>query len=104
MQRYSTLLMLGLAVFIALALLPSAEWGHYLVYYIPVLAVFASLAYERGRPSLRAGVGVACLVVGAICIEAAALLFLREEEMEAWALTGLVAGGVAAVLLCISWV
>ena len=49
-RRYSTLLMLGFATFVALALLPSAEWGYYLVYYLPVLAVFASLAYERGCP------------------------------------------------------
>ena len=102
-RHYAALLMLGFAVFVALALLPSAEWGHYLVYYVPVLAVFASLAYERYRPSLRVGIGVGCLVVGAICLEATALFLLRDE-MEAWVLTGLVYGAVAAMLLCVSWV
>ena len=103
MQHYSTLLMLGFAAFVALALLPSAEWGYYLVYYLPVLAVFGSLAYERGCPSLPVGVGVGCLAVGAICAEAVALFLLRDE-MEAWVLTGLVYGAVAAVFLCVSWV
>ena len=103
MQRYSTLLMLGFAAFVALAFLPSAEWGYYLVYYVPVLAVFASLAYERGCPSLSVGVGVGCLVVGAICVEGAALFLLRDE-MEAWVLTGLIYGGLAAVFLCVSWI
>ena len=103
MQRYSTLLILGFAAFVALAFLPSAEWGYYLAYYLPVLAVLASLAYERGCPSLPVGVGVGCLVVGAICAEAVALFLLRDE-MEAWVLTGLVYGAVAAVFLCVSWV
>ena len=102
-RRYSTLLMLGFAVFFALALLPSAEWGYYLVYYLPVLAVFAAVAYERHRPSLEVGMAVGCLVVGAICIEATALFLLREE-MEAWVLTGLLYSVVAAVLLCVAWV
>ena len=102
-QRYATLLMLGMAAFVALALLPSAEWGNYLVYYIPVLAVFAALAYDRGRPSLRVGVGVGCVVVAAICLEAAALFLLRDD-FEAWVFTGLAYGVVAAVLLCVSWV
>ena len=101
-QRYATLLMLGVAAFVALGLLPSAEWGNYLVYYIPVLAAFASLAYDHWRPSLRAGLGVGCLVIGAVCIQTTALYLLREE-MEAWVLVGLVHGAVAAVLLCLSW-
>ena len=102
-QRYATLLMLGFAAFSALAILPSAEWGNYLVYYVPVLAIFAYLAYENGRPSLRVGVGVGCLVVAAICVEAVALFLLRED-IEAWVLAGLAYGVVAAVLLCVSWV
>ena len=102
-HRYATLLMLGLAVFVALALLPSAVWSHYLVYYVPVSAVFALIAYEHARPGLRVGAGVGCLVVGAICGEAAARLLL-SEHFEAWALIGLVYGVVAAMLLCVSWV
>ena len=103
MRRFSTLLMLGFAVFFALALLPSAEWGYYLVYYLPVLAVFAAVAYECHRPSLGVGTAVGCLVVGAICFEATALFPLREE-MEAWVLTGLLYSVVAAVLLSVAWV
>ena len=102
-QRYATLLMLGLAVFVALAFLPSAQWNYYLVYYVPVLAVFAAVAYECRRPSVRLGVGVGCVVVAAICLEAAALFLLRDD-FEAWVFTGLAYGVVAAVLLCVSWV
>ncbi len=68
-----------------------------------MLAIFAYLAYENGRPSLRVGVGVGCLVVAAICVEAVALFLLRED-IEAWVLAGLAYGVVAAVLLCVSWV
>ena len=56
-RRYSTIVMLGLAAFIGLALLPSATWSKYLVYYLPALAVFAALAYERERPNRWAGCG-----------------------------------------------
>ena len=102
-RHYAVLLMLGVAAFVALALIPSAEWNYYLVYYVPVLAIFASLAYERCRPRLRVGMGVGCLVVAAICFEAAALFLLRED-FEAWVFTGLAYGVVATVLLCVSWV
>ena len=102
-RRYPTLLMLGFATFFALAFLPSAEWGHYLPYYVPALAVFASVAYEHHRPSLGVGIAVGGLVVAAISMEAAALYLLREQ-MEAWVLTGLASGAIAGVLLCVSWV
>lgn len=102
-RRYPTLLMLGFATFFALAFLPSAEWGHYLPYYVPALAVFASVAYEHHRPSLGVGIAVGGLVVAAISMEAAALFLLRER-MEAWVLAGLVYGWGAAVMLCVAWV
>ena len=101
-RRYSTPLMLGLATFAGLGLLPSAEWSHYLVYYVPAMAVFAALAYEHGRPRVLVGIGVGCLVVGAVCLLAAAR-FMVKGEIETWAFTGLVYGAVAAVLMTVSW-
>ena len=102
LQRHATLLILGFAVFVALVVLPSAEWGYYLVYYLPMLAVFASLAYEQGRPSRVIGIGVGCLVFAAVSAETVALFLLRGD-VEAWILAGLAYSAVAAVLLCVSW-
>ena len=101
-KRYSTIVMLGLASFTGLALLPSAPWWAYVVYHLPAAAVFAALAYERERPSRRAALGVGALVFAAIGAAAVAAHLLRAE-VETWVLTGLAVGAVAAALLCVSW-
>lgn len=102
-RRYSTIVMLGLAAFIGLALLPSAAWSMYLVYYLPAFAVFAALAYERERPSRRTALAVGGLLLAAIGAEAAVLSVLRDP-VEAWIVAGLAASALAAALFCAAWV
>ena len=51
-ERYAGLLIVGLAAFIGLAVLPSAPWPQYTAYYMPTLTVLAALAW-RHRPSPR---------------------------------------------------
>ena len=101
-RRYSTIAMLGLASFIGLALLPSGTWSMYLVYYLPALAVFAALAYERERPSRWAALGVGALMLAAIGVEWAVLSALRDP-VEAWISAGLAVGAAAAMLFCAAW-
>ena len=101
-RRYSTIVMLGLAAFTALVLLPSSTWSMYLVYYLPVLAVFAALAYERELASRRVALTAGGLMLAAVGVEWAALSALRDP-VEAWILAGLAAGAAAAALFCASW-
>ncbi len=101
-RRYSTIVMLGLAAFIGLALLPSATWPMYLVYYLPTFAVFAALAYERERPSRRTALTACGPLLAAIGVEAAVLSVLRDP-VEAWIVAGVVASALAAALFCAAW-
>ena len=101
-RRYSTIVMSGAAAFIGLALLPSATWPMYLVYYLPALAVFAALSYERERPSRRTAAVVGGLLLAAIGMEWAALSALRDP-VEAWISAGLAMSAAAAMLFCAAW-
>ena len=51
-ERYAGLLIIGLAAFIGLGVLPSAAHPQYAAFYLPTLTVLAVLAY-RHRPSSR---------------------------------------------------
>lgn len=49
-RRYWGILIVALAAFIGLALLPSAEWPYYIVFHFPALCVLGALAYLRPPP------------------------------------------------------
>ncbi len=102
-RRYIGLLMYGLSALIGLAFLPSAEWPHYLVYYVPVLATFAALAYYQERPAIRVGLVASALVIATIGLELIVLATLRNN-LEAWIVTSLLLGMPIAALLCVSWI
>ena len=102
-RQYAGILIYGLAALIGLALLPSAEWPHYLVFYVPVLAIFAALAYRQKPPGLRIGLAGGALVTAAIIAELVILATLRDH-LEAWIITSLLFGVPIAALLSVSWI
>ncbi len=102
-RRYAGILIYGLAALIGLAFLPSAEWPHYLVFYVPPMAIFAALAYCQEPPRLRVGLLGSALVIVAIIAELAILATLRDN-LEAWIITSLLFGIPIAALLSISWI
>ena len=101
-RRYAGILIYGLAALVGLALLPSAEWPHYLVFYVPVLAIFAALAYRQEPPGLRIGLLGSAIIIAAILAELIILTSLRDD-LEAWIITSLLFGIPIAALLSISW-
>ena len=102
-RRYAGILIFGLAALIGLAFLPSAEWPHYLVYYVPSLSIFAALAYYQKRPRLRVTLAMTALVITAIALELIVLATLRDN-LEAWIVTSLLFGMPIAALLGASWI
>lgn len=102
-RRYASILIYGLSALIGLAFLPSAEWPHYLVYYVPVLAILAALAYYHEPPGLRVGLTAGILVIAAIALELIVLATLRDN-LEAWIITSLLFGMLIVALLGVSWI
>ena len=102
-RRYAGILIFGLSHLIGLAFLPSAEWPHYLVYYVPPLSIFAALAYYQKRPCIRVMLAMSALVIAAIALELIALAMLRDN-LEAWIITSLLFGMPIAALLGASWI
>ena len=49
-RRYWGVLIVALAAFIGLALMPSAEWACYVVFHFPALCILAALAYSPPPP------------------------------------------------------
>ena len=102
-RRYAGLLIYGLSALIGLVFLPSAEWPHYLVYYLPILSIFVALAYHLKRPGLRIALAISLLVIAAIALELITLATLRNN-LEAWIIISLLFGIPIAALLSISWI
>ena len=102
-KQYAGILIFGLSALIGLAFLPSAEWPHYLVYYVPTLSILAALAYYQKRPGLRVMLAMCALVIAAIVLELIVLAMLRDN-LEAWILTSLLFGMPIAALLGASWI
>lgn len=75
--RYAGILLVGLAVFIGLGLLPSAPWSQYAVYYFPMLTVLAALAYGY-RPSS----GLGALVCWVATVGAAGTLLIGLRLLD----------------------
>lgn len=102
-KRYAGILLFGLSALIGLAFFPSAEWPHYLVYYVPSLSILAALAYYQKRPGLRVMLAMCALVIAAIALELIVLAMLRDN-LEAWILTSLLFGMPIVALLGASWI
>ena len=102
-RQYTGILIYGLSVLMGLALLPTAEWPHYLVFYIPILAILAALAYSQKPPGTASGLMSVSLVIIAIVAELAILAILRDN-LEAWVIVSLLLAIPIAILLWLSWI
>ena len=102
-RRYAGLLLIALAAFIGLGLLPSAPWTQYAVFYFPTLTVLAALAYGY-RPATGRG-AVACwfAVVVATGALAIGLRVLWGVGVGLLTLTMLAYCTFLAAILCAAW-
>ncbi|MCE2469128.1 MAG: hypothetical protein J4F32_01140, partial [Dehalococcoidia bacterium] len=102
-SRYAGILIVGLAAFIGLALLPSASWTQYIAYYLPTLTLLAALAYAQ-RPSSR--LTTAACAAAIIAATGALIVGIRlrwGDGLDALTFAVLTYSMLLAAILCAAW-
>ena len=100
-RRYIGVLIVFLAPFIGLGMLPSGEWSYYLVLYLPALSILAALAYHL-RPPLWIALTTAIVMLAVIALQVPVITAIRGGLRE-WMVVGLVYSAIATPMLCWSW-